>query len=179
MSSLGRICTICGGLLPESFSHTTTVSSFCIKSNVCSFLKTPVFSSSCQTKCCSTWKVPHNCLKGLEFLLRKMHTPQVWHQCCVHNLIMQVPEVPYQEVPQEEQPPGLAQGGGHHKGRLWAAVLPDQQRGRGRRWGQRLSWINVALTVWCPSKPGRHIVLSCWLVGEGILCSSICLCSPV
>lgn len=38
----------------------------------------------------------------------------------------QVPQVPDQEVPKEEQPAGLAACGGQQQGELRAALLPDQ-----------------------------------------------------
>jgi len=45
--------------------------------------------------------------------------------------LLQVLEVSHQEVPEEEQPQGLAAGRGQHQGELRAALLPDQP-GRGR-----------------------------------------------
>lgn len=42
------------------------------------------------------------------------------------RLLWQVPEVPDQEVPEEEQPAGLAEGGGVRQGDVRAALLPDQ-----------------------------------------------------
>ncbi|KAK2526901.1 hypothetical protein Q9966_010727 [Columba livia] len=45
-------------------------------------------------------------------------------------ILKEVPEVPDQEVPEEEQPAGLAARGGQQQGELRAALLPDQP-GRG------------------------------------------------
>uniref|UniRef100_A0A8V0ZGE5 Large ribosomal subunit protein eL22 n=1 Tax=Gallus gallus TaxID=9031 RepID=A0A8V0ZGE5_CHICK len=45
-------------------------------------------------------------------------------------LLQEVPEVPDQEVPEEEQSPRLAARGGQQQGELRAALLPDQP-GRG------------------------------------------------
>lgn len=46
------------------------------------------------------------------------------------KLLFQVPEIPDQEVPEEEQPAGLAARGGVRQGDVRAALLPDQP-GRG------------------------------------------------
>lgn len=45
--------------------------------------------------------------------------------------VFQVLEVSDQEVPEEEQPQGLAAGRGEHQGELRAALLPDQPGRRG------------------------------------------------
>jgi len=47
--------------------------------------------------------------------------------------IGQIPEVPHQEVPEEEQPPWLAEGRGVWQGDVRAALLPDQPGRRGVR----------------------------------------------
>lgn len=52
-------------------------------------------------------------------------------------LHLQVPEVSHQEVPEEEQPAWLAQGGGVWQGDVRAALLPDQPGGW-RVWGGRV-----------------------------------------
>lgn len=43
----------------------------------------------------------------------------------------QVSEVPNEEVPEEEQPPRLAESGGIRQGDVRAALLPDQSGRRG------------------------------------------------
>merc|ERR1712224_290780 len=48
----------------------------------------------------------------------------------VGALLQAVPQVPHQEVPQEEQSEGLAARRRLRQGRLRAPLLPDQQRGR-------------------------------------------------
>merc|ERR1719262_2145349 len=56
-----------------------------------------------------------------------------------HRLLQQVPQVPHQEVLEEEQPEGLAARGRQRQGLLRAPLLPDQQRGRRGRRGRRIS----------------------------------------
>merc|ERR1712117_726393 len=56
----------------------------------------------------------------------------------VGALLQAVPQVPHQEVPQEEQPEGLAARRRLRQGRLRAPLLPDQQRGRRGGRGQRI-----------------------------------------
>merc|ERR1712013_905859 len=45
-----------------------------------------------------------------------------------HRLLQEVPQ-----IPEEEVPPRLVESGRIRQGRLRAQILPDQQRGRGRR----------------------------------------------
>lgn len=56
---------------------------------------------------------------------------------------MQVLEVSDQEVPEEEQPQGLAAGRGEHQGELRTALLPDQPGRRGG--GGRLNFPSLLI----------------------------------